>query len=289
MTIERFRFVGALLAVALLIASNGVLAAQDEDPCSRGQGAAPGYADTPVIPGQKWKVHDISRPQPPLVTPGKMVASTPAPSDAVVLFDGKDLSAWQQRVKRGPDRGKLITPTWKIEDGYTEVASGSGNLVSKEKFGDIQMHIEWAAPADVCGYGQWRGNSGVMIMGRYEFQVLDSIDNPTYADGKAGSIYGQWPPLVNASRERGEWQSFDIVFEAPEFDGDKVVEPAYVTIFHNGVLVQHRKKIIGPVAHRNWRKYTPHGPEESIVLQDHDVPVRFRNIWVRRLKGYDQN
>ena len=169
------RLARVFLAATLVIAGNGVAVAQNEDPCSRGQGDPPGYDDTPVIPGQKWKVHDISRPHPPRVTPGKTVASTPAPSDAVILFDGKDLSAWQQRVKRGSDRGKLVPPTWKVEDGYMEVESGAGGLVSKEKFGDIQMHIEWATPADVCGYGQWRGNSGVMIMGRYEFQVLDEI------------------------------------------------------------------------------------------------------------------
>ena len=288
MTLERFRFTGALFTAALLITGGGVLAAQNEDPCARGKGAPPGYDDTPVIPGQKWKVHDISRPHPPRVTTGTMAAPAPPPSDAIVLFDGKDLSAWQQRVKRGPDKGKMVAPTWKIGDGYTEVNPGSGDIVTKEKFGDVQLHVEWATPAKVCGYGQWRGNSGIMLMGRYEFQVLDPIDNPTYADGIPGAIYGQWPPLVDAARKPGEWQSFDIVFEAPEFDGDKLVEPAYVTIFHNGVLVQNHQKIIGPVAHRNWRKYEPHGAEEPLVLQDHDVPVRFRNVWIRRLKGYDQ-
>ena len=125
-------------------------------------------------------------------------------------------------------------------------------------------------------------------MEKYEFQVLDSIDNPTYADGQAASIYGQFPPLVNASRRRGEWQSFDIIFEAPKFEGEKLVKHAYATVIHNGVVVHHRQKITGPVAHKKWLPYKAHEAELPILLQDHGVPVRYRNIWVRRLKGYDQ-
>jgi hypothetical protein len=140
----------------------------------------------------------------------------------------------------------------------------------------------------IDGSSQWRGNSGVLLMSRYEIQVLDSYDNPTYADGQAGAIYGQYPPLVNASRKPGEWQTFDIVFEAPRFEGEKLVKPAYVTVFHNGVLMHHRQEIIGRMAHRQVGTYAPHGPEEPLMLQDHDTPVRYRNIWVRRLRGYDQ-
>ncbi len=274
------------LVMAIVLVLGVVAGQQPADPCART--AATGYSDTPVIPGQKWKVHDIDRPHPPRVAPGGPALPVAPPSDAVVLFDGKDLSQWVQRAKRGPDRGELVEPRWKVENGYMEVTPGAGHLLSNEKFGDIQLHVEWAAPPEVCGSSQWRGNGGVMIMERYEIQILDSIDNPTYADGQAGSIYGQFPPLVNASRRRGEWQSFDIFFEAPEFDGEKLVEPAYVTVVHNGVLVHHRQRIVGPVAHRKWNEYKAHESELPILLQDHDVPVRYRNIWVRRLGGYDQ-
>jgi len=274
------------LPLLLALAATTSLPAQAADPCAR---TAPrGYDDTPFIPGQEWRVHDISRPHPPLVTPAPLTAPVPPPSDAIVLFDGTDLSAWNQRGKRGEERGKILEPRWKIEDGHMEATPGTGDIFTKEKFGDIQLHIEWASPAEVCGDSQWRGNGGIMIMQRYEIQVLDSIDNPTYADGQAASIYGQWPPLVNASRKRGEWQGYDIIFEAPEFDGDRLVEPAYVTVIHNGVLVHHRQQIIGPVSHRNWRDWEPHGSEEPIQIQDHDVPVLYRNIWVRRLGEYDR-
>jgi hypothetical protein len=252
---------------------------------SRERTSPPGYEDTPVLPGQKWRVHDLHRPHPPLVTPGARPGDPP--SDAIVLFDGKDLSQWVQRG-RGAERGKLVPPRWKVENGYMEVAGGTGDLVTKEKFGDCQLHVEWAAPAQIDGSGQWRGNSGVLLMSRYEIQVLDSWENPTYADGQAGAIYGQWPPLVNPARKPGEWQSFDIVFEAPRFEGDQLVTPGYVTVFYNGVLVHHRQQIIGRMAHRRVGTYAPHGPEEPLALQDHDTKVRYRNIWIRRLKGYDQ-
>ena len=276
------RIIRAALFAALLLAITASLSAQRaKDPCSRT--SAVGYSDTPFIPGQKWRVHDIARPHPPLVTPAAGVAFSPPPSDAVILFDGTNLSAWVQRGKHGEGRGKLVEPTWKVHDGYVEVDPGAGSLLSKEKFGDIQLHVEWATPAAVCGSSQWSGNSGVMIMGLYEFQILDSLDNVSYADGQAGSIYGQWPPLVNASRGRGEWQSYDIVFEAPRFEGTKLLKPAFATVFHNGVLVQNHREIVGPVAHRRWNHYKAHPPELPLLLQDHDVPVRFRNIWVRRI------
>lgn len=244
-----------------------------------------GYSDTPVIPGQKWKVHDISRPAPALVTPGAKLGD--APSDAVVLFNGKDLSQWVT-PGRGADKGKMVEPKWTVKDGYMFSAAKSGDLVSKEKFGDSQIHVEWAVPAEIDGASQWRGNSGILIMSRYEIQVLDSWNNPTYADGQAGSIYGQWPPLKNASRKPGEWQAHDIVFEAPKWEGDKMVKAPYVTVFHNGVLMHHRQEIIGPMAHRTVLKFEKHQAEEPLALQDHDTRTRFRNIWIRRLKGYDQ-
>ena len=267
---------GAVLAAAVFAAPP---AAQKKNRTS-----PVGYTDTPVLPGQKWKVHDIARPHPPQVAPGAQYGQPP--SDAVVLFDGQDLAKWTA-LGKGKERGKPVAPGWKVEHGYVECVGGTGDLISKEKFGDAQYHIEWAAPAEVDGTSQWRGNSGVLIMSRYEIQVLDSWNNPTYADGQAGSIYGQWPPLVNPARKPGEWQTYDIAFEAPRFENGKLAKPAYITIFYNGVLVHHHKEIIGSMAHRAVGTYAPHEPEEPLMLQDHDTLVRYRNIWVRRLKGYD--
>jgi hypothetical protein len=244
-----------------------------------------GYSDTPFLPGGKWRVHDINRPHPRGVTPGTASTSDQAgrpPSDAVVLFDGKDLSAW---VEQGPAGAPA---RWKVENGYMEVVPGTGSIVSKEKFGDCQIHVEWASPKQVKGNSQGRGNSGLIIMSRYEMQVLDSYDNVTYADGQASAIYGQWPPLVNPARPPGEWQSYDIVFEAPKFEGDKLVKPAFVTNFFNGVLVHNHKELMGPVRHKQTTQYEPHAPEEPLLLQNHSNPVRYRSVWVRRLRGYDE-
>ena len=267
----------ALLAVIAVVVTGCV--AQSDPKCKRTSPV--GYSDTPMLPGQKWRVHDIERPRPLLVTPG--AESAQPPSDAVVLFDGKDLSKWV-----GQKKGQVVAPGWKVGHGYMEVVGRSGDLVSKEKFGDAQYHIEWMAPAKICGSSQWRGNSGILLMNHYEIQVLDSYDNPTYADGGAAAIYGQWPPLVNASRKPGEWQTYDIVFEAPLFEGEKLAKPAFVTVIHNGVLVHHHKEIIGRMAHRIVGTYSPHDPEQPLGLQDHDTSVRYRNIWVRRLAGYDR-
>lgn len=269
------------MSAAGAVLAGGLLWAQSKRGDKGYRTSPTGYSDTPVLPGQKWKVHDIDRPRPKVVTPGTQPGQPP--SDAVVLFDGKDLSRWVT-VGKG---GARVPATWKVRDGYMEVASGTGQLETKEKFGDVQLHLEWAAPAEITGDSQWRGNSGVLLMSRYEIQVLDCYNNPTYADGQAASIYGQFPPLVNACRKPGEWQSYDIVFEAPRFDGDKLSKPAQVTVFHNGVLMHHRKEIIGRMAHRVVGTYAPHGAEEPFALQDHDVPVRYRNIWLRRLQGYD--
>lgn len=243
-----------------------------------------GYSDTPVITGQKWKVHDIERPHPPVVEPGAAYGQPPA--DAVVLFDGKDASAWLESGT-GPNRGKTVPITWTVKDGYMESNHGGGSIFTKAKFGDCQLHIEWASPAEIDGESQWRGNSGVLLMNRYEIQVLDSWNNKTYADGQAGAIYGQWPPLVNVARKPGEWQTYDIIFEAPKWENEKMVKSPYVTVIHNGVLLHHRKEIIGPMAHRIVAPFRVHGPEEPFGLQNHDTLVRYRNIWMRRLKGYD--
>jgi len=205
----------------------------------------------------------------------------------VVLFDGGDLSRWVQRG-RGADAGKLVDARWKVGDGWFEVAPNTGDLLSREKFGDCQIHVEWASPTEIHANSQGRGNSGVLIMSRYEMQVLDAWENPTYADGEAGAIYGQWPPLVMPARRPGEWNSYDIAFEAPRFDGEKLVRPAYVTLFYNGVVVHNRKEIRGSMVYRKVATYTAHAPEEALMLQDHHNPVRYRNIWVRRLNGYDR-
>lgn len=229
-----------------------------------------GYSDTPLLPGQRWRVHDLERPQPVVVVPAE--AGAP-PSDALVLFDGQDLAAW---------KAGSAAAGWKIERGYAEV-NGTGNIETREHFGDCQLHLEWAAPAKVEASSQGRGNSGVFLLGRYEIQILDSFQNATYADGGAGALYGQFPPLVNASRAPGEWQSYDIFFRAPRFEGDTLVAPALVTVVHNGVVVQHAQELLGATRHREVATYSAHAATGPIVLQDHGNPVRFRNIWVRKL------
>jgi Domain of Unknown Function (DUF1080) len=227
----------------------------------------------------RWKIHDPNRPVPPIVTPG--TASTQdapgkAPSDAVVLFDGSDLSQWLS-TDGGPAK-------WKVENGYMEVVAKTGYIHTKQAFGDCQLHVEFSEPTPPHGEGQERGNSGVFLMGNYEIQVLDSYDNKTYADGQAASVYGQYPPLVNAARPPGQWQWYDIVFHGPRFDaGGKLLRPARVTVFHNGVLVQDNVEPTGPTAHGERPPYKA-GPEKApLALQDHGNPVRFRNIWIRPL------
>jgi len=241
-----------------------------------GQSAQLGYSDTPMLPGGKWHVHDGMRPQPTIVTPGPAGEPVPAPADAVVLFDGRDLSKWQT-----PD-GKLAG--WRVVNGAMVVQPMSGDVVSKDTFGDVQLHVEWATPDKPEGNGQERGNSGVFLMERYEVQVLDSFKNQTYPDGQAGAIYGQFPPLVNASRGPGVWQTYDIVFIAPRFADGKLVSPARATVFHNNVLVQHDVTLIGQTVHRALGTYEPHADRLPIKLQDHGNPTKFRNIWARRLQ-----
>jgi hypothetical protein len=242
-----------------------------------------GYKDTPMLPGGKWHVHDGDRPQPSIVTPGtSSTQDAPGrpPSDAVVLFDGKDLSHWRDR-KGGP-------AGWTVADGAVTIKSGAGDIVSKDEFDDCQLHIEWAAPDPPKGRDQGRGNSGVMFFGRYEIQVLDNFNNLTYADGQAAAVYGQTPPAVNACRPPGQWQSYDISFTAPRFRDDGSLEsPAFVTVLHNGVVVQNHTALLGPMAFRALPKYEKHGPRGAILLQDHGNPVRYRNIWVRHLKSSD--
>jgi hypothetical protein len=227
----------------------------------------------------KWKIYDLDRPLPPVVTPGTFsTQDSPGkpPSDAVVLFDGNNLSQWLDK-DGAPAK-------WKVEKGYIEVVPETGYIHTKNSFGDCQLHVEFSEPVPPKGESQERGNSGVFLMGTYEIQVLDSYDNKTYADGQAGAVYGQYPPLVNASRPPGQWQSYDIVFHGPRFTEDgKLIRPARVTVFHNGLLVQDNVQLTGPTAHGERPRYKP-GPDKApLALQDHGNPVRFRNIWIREL------
>src|SRR5579864_3153667 len=209
------------------------------------------------VPTIKWKIHDLNRPNPPVITPG--TASTPetagtAPSDAVVLFDGKDLSRWTDKD------GKPAK--WKVENGYMEVVAKTGNISTRDSFGDCQLHVEFAEPSPGKGESQERGNSGVFLMSTYEIQVLDSYENKTYADGQASAVYGQYPPLVYASRPPGQWQTYDIIYAAPRFDKDgKLLSPVRETVFHNGVLVQDNVEPSGPTGHHIRPPYKP-GPDK---------------------------
>ena len=216
---------------------------------------------------------EVWEPVPTVVTPGSGAAP---PSDAIVLFDGSDLSAW-----RNEDGGDA---EWTVADGAMTVAAGSGDIHTRQEFGDVQLHIEWRTPGVVEGDGQGRGNSGVFLQSLYEVQVLDSYANTTYSNGQAASIYKQHIPLVNASRPPGEWQTYDIVFRAPRFGADgTVAEKANITVFHNGVLVQDHVEIRGETVNIGAPSYKPHAAQMPLRLQDHDNPVSYRNIWLREL------
>ena len=233
---------------------------------------------TPFISAQSpsgWRQHDKTRPAPEVVTPGESNLPLAPPSDATMLFDGSSLDEWN-----GKNGGKL---KWKIVDGAMESVPKSGYAYSKQQFGNCQIHVEWASPVAAEGDSQGRGNSGVFFMG-VEIQVLDSYENPTYADGSAGSIYGQFPPLVNVCRPPGEWQSYDIIFEIAKFDEEgKLTDPAKVTVLQNGVVIQHATRPYGPTDWILHKEYTPE-TTSALGLQDHGNPVRYRNIWVRELK-----
>jgi|SRR5206468_6864428 len=228
-------------------------------------------------PAPSWPIHSLDRPQPPVVAPAPAEHPAAPPADAVVLFDGTDLSQWEA------DSGKPAG--WKVENGYAEVVAGTGAIHTKLQFGDCQLHIEWMTPTPPHGESQERGNSGVFLMGRYEVQVLDSYENKTYPDGQAAAVYGQYPPLVNASRPPGEWQTYDIMFHRPRFNArGKLLAPARVTVLHNGVLVQDNVLLTGPTAHQHRPPYVMHPDKLPLALQDHGNPVRYRNIWIRNLQ-----
>lgn len=231
-----------------------------------------GYADTPIIPELGFRVHDRTRPQPPVVTPGRNPGN--APSDAHILFDGHSLAGWTSVRSGGPAE-------WHIVDGAMEVAPKTGDIQSTHVFGDCQLHVEFRSPDVVKGHGQGRGNSGVFMMGIYEIQVLDCYDNPTYADGTTGALYGQYPPLANVCHTPGEWSGYDIIWKAPRFDGEKVVSPAIVTVMLNGVVIQNHQALLGTTNHKILPAYKAHPAKGPLRLQDHGDLVRFRNIWVR--------
>lgn len=247
----------------------------------RGQQAPIGYNDTPMQPGGRWHIHDGARPQPRVVKPGQSGGAASAPADAIVLVgSGNDLGAWQA-MDGSP-------APWQVTNGVLQ--TGKGLIRTKAEFTDVQLHVEFATPSDVKGDSQGRGNSGVFLLGKFEIQVLDSYENPTYPDGQAAAMYGQYPPLVNASRPPGEWQTYDIVFSAPRFTDKGVLDkPAAVTVFHNGIVVHNATAFWGPTAHRRIDPYTPATARGPLALQDHGNPIRYRNIWIRMLAGYDQS
>ena len=279
----------AIFVVVLLAFSACLLRAEDAPkPDAPKPAAHPiGYQDTPLLPPEAsgtWHVHDGLRPQPRVVTPGTF--STPeipgkVPSDAIVLFDGKSVDKWYSGKKGEPCK-------WTIENGDLISVAKAGYVFTNDDFGDFQLHVEWHSPNPPHGDSQGRGNSGVFLHGKYEIQVLDCYNNPTYPDGSAGSVYGQHPPLVNASLPPGEWQVYDIVFTGPKYKDGKLDKPAYVTVIHNGVVTQNHAEILGNTGHRTLGKYDGKTEKGPIGLQDHGNPVHFRNIWIRPLKGFDE-
>jgi len=242
-----------------------------------------GYTDTPMLPSGKWHVHDPDRTKPPVVNSGATFShGASAPSDAIVLFDGTDLSKWEG--------AKGAAPEWAIHEDYMEVKTNTGNIHTKDKFDDFQLHLEFAEPLKVEGDSQERGNSGVFLHGRegqggYELQVLDCYNNPTYPDGQCGALYGQSPPLVNACKKPGQWQTYDIFFEAARWnENHELIRPASVTVIQNGLLIHHKQPLLGPTGHKTLASYSKELSDKApIELQDHHTPVRYRNIWIRNI------
>ena len=252
-----------LLALAAIAMAIGLARAADLVNARDGSGVF-GYKDTPLLPNSKYHVHDPDRPLPRRVEGAAVVL--PPPSDAAVLFDGKDASAWQGAA-------------WKVVEGCIE--AGEGAFSTRQSFGSFQLHLEYMGPKDFKGPWYNQGNNGVLLHGLYEIQIFDSLNIKLYPDGMAGAIYGQTPPLVNACLAPGQWQSFDITLTAPVFDGDKLLQPARATVLHNGVLVQHDQPILGPTGHRILPAYAKPIASGPLVLGGHGCPVRFRNIWIR--------
>lgn len=256
---------GVLIAGALLVTPTALAA---ELVYAKDGSGVYGYKDTPLLPWCGFLVHDPDRPAPKRVNVGPALPSATPPSDALVLFDGQDLSKWEATA-------------WKLVDGCVEALAG--DLKTKESFGSCQLHLEWMAPANFKGPWSNQGNNGVYLMGVFEIQIFDSWTEKIYPDGQAAAIYGQTPPLVNACRPPGEWQTFDILFTAPTFEGDKLVQPARLTLFHNGVLVHLNQEIKGETGHRIVPQYKRKVSKGPLLLNGHGCPVRFRNIWLRQL------
>ena len=235
---------------------------------------------TPQLPDSPYVVHDGTRPQPRIVT-GTSAVSVKAPADATVLFDGSSLDAWK-------DARSGEAPKFKIVDGVM-IANGA-DILSKESFGDAQIHLEWRLPAERKVNGQKGGNSGIFLQNLYELQILQSNNNKTYPDGQASALYGQTPPLVNATAPQGEWQSYDVIFKAPVQKDGKVIAPATITVLHNGVVTHAAKAFQGPTKHKNLTSYPENLPATGpLRLQWHSDPIEFRNIWVRPLGTYDED
>lgn len=264
------------LAGALLVLAAGCTPPADageETTAADAGDEATAQAPTPAQEEGRPEDTEVWEGEPTVVAPGEAGSQ---PSDAIVLFDGTDLSAWSD--EDGGEAG------WSVQNGVMTVVAGAGSIRTRQGFGDVQLHVEWRTPAEVEGEGQGRGNSGVYLMALYELQVLDSYRNRTYANGQAGSIYKQHPPLVNASRPPGTWQVYDVIFTAPRFGPEgRLASPAHMTVLHNGVLVQNHAELAGPTRWIGWPSYEAHADRLPILLQDHGNPVSYRNIWVREL------
>ena len=263
--------------VACILAGAVMSAQQTQTPPAQPPPAPTGYQDTPMQPNGKWHIHDGTRPQPRVVTPGPLRVAGAAV--------GRHRAAWQRPGSQplADDAGRRSGSAGRSQSGV--LSSGKGMIRTKQDdFTDYQLHVEFATPSEVKGNSQGRGNSGVFLNGVFEIQVLDSFENITYPDGQASAMYGQFPPMVNASRKPGEWQSYDITFTGPRFNGTTLEKPAIVTVLHNGVTVHAAQAFLGPTAHKQIGKYEPSHAKGYIGLQDHGNPVRFRNIWIRPLK-----
>lgn len=264
----------SLVTASALIATAGLLVAILSIATNRSVSAQSSQSP------EKWKEHDRDRPQPPVITPGECSTQDHAgrpPSDATVLFNGKDLSNWES-LDGSPAK-------WKVGVGYFETVPKTGNIRTKGSYGDCQLHVEYMPPNPPHGVDQDRGNSGVFLHSLYEIQVLDSYESKTYPDGQDAAVYGQYPPLVNACRPPGQWTTYDIIFHGPRFDADgKLTRPAIVTVLHNGVLVQDHVSLTGPTEHMQRPPYKVTPDKLPLMLQDHNHPVRFRNLWIRELE-----
>jgi hypothetical protein len=269
-------FLFGLIVCGLVILSGCAILQATQQQTNEEKGTR--YLDTET---GRWLVHDMNRPAPPVVSPGtESTQEQPGepPSDAIILFDGNDLSGWTSE-RGGPTK-------WIVRDGFIEVVPHSGGIKTKQAFGSCQLHLEFATPSIVTGKSQGRGNSGVFLMSTYEVQVLDSYDNPTYPDGQCGALYGRSVPLVNVCRKPGQWQSYDIIFHRPVFKGREVVRKTTFTVFQNGVLIQDHVELQGGtgwIDEHTITNYSPHEDKLPLMLQEHNNPVRFRNIWIREL------